>query len=190
MMLHVKKITKLLWITWFICFFSLLLLSIFTIYKYQTFIKAHNNEYVLSWPGILPDNKLYKLKVLRNKIIEKMILSPVKKVEFDLLIADKTIYASKMLLDKGETALAKETVLKGENYYSMLVQDYNQALLQDKKIPKELDRKITFAAQKHQQVFQQAQKKLSHEDKKAFEAAENFSKINYGFIEGLRKSKK
>ena len=146
-------------------------------------------SYNLAWPGILPDNPFYKVKVLRNKIIEKMIISPAKKVEFDLLMADKTIFASKLLLDKGEIPLAKETVLKGENYYSQLVQDYNKVLLQNEKIPLVLDRKITLAAIKHQEIFKEVKSKLRSEDKKSFEAAENFSHINYEFIQELRTPK-
>lgn len=147
-------------------------------------------DYKLAWPGILPDNKLYKLKVLRNKIIEKMIINPVKKVEFDLLMADKTIYASQLLVNKGEIELAKETALKGENYYSILVQDYNNALLSGKKIPRDLDQRITKAALKHQEVFKEIEKKVSGADKEAFQAAHNFSIINFNFIEGLRHPKK
>ena len=147
-------------------------------------------EYPLAWPGILPDNKLYKLKVLRNKIIYKMIIDPVKKVEFDLLMADKTIYASKLLVDKGEIVLAKDTALKGENYYSMLVQDYNKALLSHKQIPSWLDRKITLAAIKHQEVFKQLEDAVTGEDKKTFQIVSKFSQINYDFILKLRKSKK
>src|SRR5438067_609054 len=112
-----------------------------------------SKSYQLAWPGILPDNRFFKLKVLRNKVIEKMITDPVKKVEFDLIMADKTIYASELLVRKGKIALAQETILKGENYYSNLVQHYNQALLQQKKIPQELDKKISLAALKHQEVF-------------------------------------
>lgn len=150
---------------------------------------ASTINYALPWPGILPDNKLYKVKVLRNKIIEKIIISPVKKVEFDLLMADKTIYASKLLIDKREIALAKDTVLKGENYYSMLVNDYNVALLQHKKIPADLDRKITLAALKHQEIFTEMEDKVNGEDKKTFEVVSKFSKINYQFIVGLRTPK-
>lgn len=147
-------------------------------------------DYSLAWPGILPDNNLYKLKVLRNKIIYKMIIDPVKKVEFDLLMADKTIYASKLLVEKGEITLAKDTALKGENYYSMLVQDYNHALLKGKKIPFSLDQKITLAAIKHQEIFNDLKSRVSGEDKETFQIVGNFSKINYGFIVGLRKSPK
>ncbi len=149
-----------------------------------------STEYTFPWPGILPDNKLlYKVKVLRNKIIGKIIIEPVKKVEFDLLMADKTIYASKLLVDKGEIDLAKDTALKGENYYSMLVQDYNKALLSHKLIPPWLDRKITLAAIKHQEVFKQLEDTVAGENKKTFQIVSKFSKINYDFIIGLRNSK-
>ncbi len=143
-------------------------------------------DYPLVWPGILPDNRLYKLKVLRNKIIYKMIINPVKKVEFDLLMADKTIYASKLLVDKGEIALAKDTVLKGENYYSMLVQDYNHVLLKGKKIPISLDQKITLAAVKHQEVFKSIINEINDKDKEAFEITSNFSKINIKILSEIR----
>lgn len=159
---------------------------------YFVFIpKALAVEYSLAWPGILPDNRLfYKLKVLRNKIIYKMIINPVKKVEFDLLMADKTIYASKLLFDKGEINLAKETVLKGENYYSILVQDYNRALLKGGRIPFSLDSKITLAVVKHQEVFKEMEDKVKEKDKETFQVVDNFSKINYQFIAGLRIPKK
>ena len=147
-------------------------------------------EYSLAWPGILPDNRLYKLKVLRNKIIYKIIINPVKKVEFDLLMADKTIYAGKLLIDKGEITLAKDTVLKGENYYSMLVQDYNHALLKGRKIPQNLDREITLAAIKHQEIFKKLENAVHGKDKETFKIVNNFSKINYDFILGLRNPKK
>lgn len=158
---------------------------------YFVFIpKAFAVDYSLAWPGILPDNKIYKLKVLRNKIIYRMIMNPVKKVEFDLLMADKTIYAGKLLVDKGEIALAKDTALKGENYYSMLVQDYNHALLKGKKIPIVLDKKITLAAIKHQEFFADLESKVREEDKETFKIVNNFSKTNYQFIVGLRNPKK
>lgn len=119
-----------------------------------------------------------------------MIVDPVKKIEFDLLMGDKTIYASKLLVDKGEIVLAKDTALKGENYYSMLVQDYNHALLKGKKISQDLDRKITLAARKHQEIFTDLESRVNGEDEETFKIVNNFSKINYEFIVGLRIPKK
>lgn len=156
----------------------------------QNVIPTNTIQYDLAWPGILPDNPLYKLKVLRNKIIYKMIIDSVKKVEFDLLMADKTIYASKLLVEKGKIELAKDTVLKGENYYSMLVQDYNKALLQNEKIPENLDRNITLAAIKHQEIFENLKNKVGDKDKETFEVVIKFSRINFDFISGLRSPRK
>lgn len=155
----------------------------------QTPPNVRGIDYSLQWPGILPDNRLYKLKVLRNKIIAKIIINPVKRVEFDLLMADKTIYASKLLAEIGKIDLSKETALKGENYYSMLVQDYNKALLSHEQIPFQLDRKITLAAIKHQEVFKQLEDTVTGENKKTFQIVSKFSKINYDFIVGLRNPK-
>ncbi len=143
-------------------------------------------DYMLSWPGILPDNKIYKLKVLRNKIISMMLVSPVKKIEFDLLMADKTIYASKLLVDKRKISLAKDTALKGENYFSILVSDYSKTVFSGKKIPQELDMKINLAAIKHQEVFNSIINKVNNRDKKTFEITNNFSKTNYKLILEIR----
>lgn len=145
------------------------------------------SAYELPDPGMLPNHPFYKLKVLRNKITEKIILTPIKKIEFDLLMADKTINASHILFSKGYTELAKETALKGENYYSMLVQDYNKALLKGKTIPKRLDKNITESAIKHKEIFRQLADIANEHDKEIFETTYKFVDINYSFIEGLRK---
>jgi len=143
-------------------------------------------NYSLAWPGILPDNKIYKLKVLRDKVIAKMIISPIKKIEFDLLMADKTIYASQLLVDKNEVNLAKDTALKGENFFSILVIDYSRAVSIHLKIPRDLDMKIDLAAIKHQEVFDFIINKVNVGDKKMFEIANNFSKTNYNLILEIR----
>src|SRR3989344_5053703 len=80
-----------------------------------------NVDYNLAYPGMLPDSPLYKLKVVRDKITEKLINDPAKKIEFYLLQTDKQILATSMLVDKNAINLAKETALKGENNYSKLV---------------------------------------------------------------------
>ncbi len=45
------------------------------------------SEYALPYPGILPDNVLYNLKVFRDKVFEFLIIDPVKKADFYLLQA-------------------------------------------------------------------------------------------------------
>jgi len=172
-----------------VAFFIYLVIEVRNVEDSNIKLEAQSNDYTFPSPGMMPDSKLYKLKVLRNKIVEKLIIGYVKKIEFDLFMADKIIYASKLLMEKGKIDLSKETALKGENYYSMLVQNYNMALLSHEQIPSWLDRKITLAAIKHQEVFKHLENKVTGEDKKTFQIVSKFSKINYDFIVGLRNPK-
>lgn len=141
--------------------------------------------YQFPWPGILPDHPLYKLKVLRNKIIAKIIYSPAKRVEFDLLMADKTLYASKLLLDKGQGELAKETALKGENYFSILVEDYARAKQKSEKIPWQLRAHIDRAYEAHQQLISYLRQKSAEADKKTYQDIDFFSDENYRVLQNL-----
>lgn len=145
-------------------------------------------EYQLPWPGILPDHPLYKAKVLRNKVIAKMIITPVKRVEFDLLMADKTLYAATLLLDKGNSELAKETALKGENYFSLLVSDYGTVLAKKIQMPLRLNEKIDNAYNAHQLLIANLKDKASHDDKIIYDQIDYFSKTNYQMIVEIRKN--
>src|SRR6266480_33070 len=71
-------------------------------------MKTEKNDYQLAYPGMLPDNPLYKIKVLRDKIMEKLIIDPQKKIDYYLLQTDKQIAMVAMLVDKKASALAKE----------------------------------------------------------------------------------
>ena len=76
-------------------------------------------SYPLPYPGILPDNPLYSLKMVRDKIILFLITDPYKKAQFNLLQADKRLQAGVFLIqsDKKKAELAISTISKGENYF-------------------------------------------------------------------------
>lgn len=167
--------------------FILTLLLVSGLFSFKERVKSVNQivyDYQFAWPGILPDNPLYKLKVLRNKIIYKMIYSPIRRVEFDLLMADKTLYASQLLFDKHEGELAKETALKGENYFSMLVPDYAKA---KQMIPRALDVKIDRAYIAHRQLIRDLITHSSAADSTVYLQVEYFSTTNYQMIQDIRK---
>lgn len=132
-------------------------------------------KYNLPYPGMLPDSPFYKLKVLRDKIMLVLIQDPMKKVEYHLLLADKRIQMAKILVNKGKTELAKETALKGENEYTLLVFLFKDV---QKKPNKALFDKLELAALKHQEVLRGITTKLKGEDKKNFETVIEFSKRN------------
>lgn len=151
----------------------------------KSVVIAAESAYQFAWPGILPDHPLYKVKVFRNKVIAKMLITPVKRVEFDLLMADKTLYAAKLLMDKQKFALAKDTALKGENYFSTLVSDYAKV---SKEVPKDLNDRIDLAFEAHQVLIRHFIEVARDEDKQSYKDIDYFSKINYQMIVEIRKN--
>ncbi len=73
--------------------------------------------YTLPYPGLLPDNPLYFLKIIRDRITEFATRDNLKKAEFYLLTSDKRIAMATALAKKGRDKLAVDTFTKGEKYF-------------------------------------------------------------------------
>lgn len=118
-------------------------------------------DYPLPYPGILPDNPLYPLKMARDKIILFLINDPDKRVEFNLLQADKRIEAGVYLAnqDKKNGQLAVTTIEKGENYYHDAVQQ-EIGLQSQGKDTNNMLATLDHAASKHLLVMSQLQQTL------------------------------
>lgn len=82
------------------------------------------SNYTLPYPGILPDNPFYRLKMIRDGIVLFLITDSYKKAQFQLLQADKRLQAGVALIekDKQTVPLAISTISKGENYFSQAIQ--------------------------------------------------------------------
>lgn len=133
-------------------------------------------KYDLPYPGsILPDNPLYKLIVLRDKIILLITGDVQKKADYHLLLADKKIQMAQILVDKGEINLAKDTTLKAEDEITQLTFELKGKYT---KPSKDLYDRLQRASQKHQEILTQIINKVSSKDKKTFETVLGFSKRN------------
>jgi hypothetical protein len=80
-------------------------------------------DYNLPYPGILPGNPIYSLKVIRDKIVELMITDPTQRSVFYLLQADKRLAASLLLFDSGNAELGEQTLSKSQNYLEMSLEE-------------------------------------------------------------------
>lgn len=132
-------------------------------------------KYDLAFPGVLPDHPFYKLKVLRDKITLFLTRDTMKKAQYHLLLADKRIHMSAILADKGQIELAKETALKGENEYTLLVFLFKDEV---KKPDKKLFERLKKAALKHQEVLRSIIDKVDKKDEKTFATVLEFSQRN------------
>lgn len=179
--------------------FIFLLLLIFVLFSTETALgketsgkemdissKSATIKYDLAYPGILPNNLLYKLKVLRDKITAALITDPMKKAEFYLLQADKGILATAILVDKHEIKLAEETALKAEHNMTLLTDELKKIT---KKPSSDFTNKLRVASLKHQEVLSSLTKRVASDDKKTFVTVLNFSKTNLQTIEKFEKKK-
>src|ERR1035437_8722180 len=76
-----------------------------------------NVQYDLPYTGILPDSPLYFLKALRDNVLGLLITDPLKKADYDLLMADKRLGGAETLLIKDKNDLAITTLSKSGNYF-------------------------------------------------------------------------
>ncbi len=93
-------------------------------------LKPERVNYEFPYPGMLPDNPFYFLKVLRDGVVKILINDEMKMARFSLLNAEKRGYSAKLLVDKNKDSLAVETLSKGNNYLNdclAAVRNYQQS---------------------------------------------------------------
>lgn len=78
-------------------------------------------DYPLPYPGILPDNFLWPLKALRDRVWLFLTTDPAKKADLLLLFANKRIGAAKALVDGGKFDLGVSTATKAEKYLEQAI---------------------------------------------------------------------
>jgi hypothetical protein len=111
-------------------------------------------QYDLPYTGILPDNPLYFLKALRDNVLGLMITDPLKKSDYDLLMADKRLGGAQALFNKGENDLAITTLSKSGNYFYQAIQQAIIAKIQGNSV-NDIGSRLLTASLKHQQVILQ-----------------------------------
>ncbi len=137
-------------------------------------------KYDLAFPGMLPDNPFYKIKVLRDRLAADFITDPIQKIEFYLRQTDKGILAAAMLVDKNNIVLAHETALKAEHNNTLLT--YELYRLTDKQ-DEAFFTKLKTAAAKHQEVLGVLMSRVGEADRQVFAQVIEFSKRNVQTIE-------
>ena len=110
-------------------------------------------DYNLAYPGkILPDNPLWPLKALRDRVWLWITTNDSRKAELQLLFADKRIAMSKILFEKGKPEEAYSTLTKAEKYLAeaSVGEKANREKGMD---TSEFLMRLTWASLKHAQVI-------------------------------------
>ncbi len=109
-------------------------------------------DYALPYPGMLPDNPLYFLKVARDQALGYFITDPTQKSFYFLLLSDKRLGAGAVLVKLGKQDLGKTTLSKGEQYFSAAV-DLAIVAKKSGKDVSDLLAKLTIAGAKHSEIL-------------------------------------
>ena len=116
-------------------------------------------DYKLAYPGkVLPDNPLWYIKVVRDKIWLFFTFDKTKKSELNLLFADKRLYSAIELFKNNKPDLGLSTLSKAEKYL-------DSAVSSDAKNPDYL-KKLALASLKHREVIDKEILPITPEDLK------------------------
>jgi hypothetical protein len=114
-------------------------------------------EYVLPYPGkVNPDSVLWYPKVVRDKAWYAFTFNSQKKMELNLLFADKRLNSALDLFKNNKPDLGMTTLTKAEKYLE-------RALPQNADNPEYL-KKIALASLKHREVIEKEILPLAPED--------------------------
>lgn len=139
--------------------------------------KTPDINYQLPFQGsVLPDSPLWPLKALRDKAWLSLTANHLKKAEIALLFADKRLAMSETLFKENKTDPAVSTLLKGEKYLEIAVNEESIAR-KDGMDTSTFLIKISLAALKHRQMIEEDLIPLAPEGAKpAMVKAEDYSK--------------
>jgi hypothetical protein len=138
-----------------------------------------NINYELPYAGtVLPDNPLWNLKALRDKIWYAITISPLRKAELALLFSDKRLAAAQTLFENKKANTAISTLTKGEKYLETAVEDEKAASAKGFDTSEFLN-KLATAALKHREVIESLMPLVPEDGKPLVIKTENYSKNTY-----------
>ena|SRR3989338_3968217 len=142
----------------------LLAILLFTIFNKPSFAKegvmnatesakvgTSSSEYKLPHPGMLPDNPLYKIKTLRDKIMVFFIRDPMDLAEKHIQLADRQLYEALKVAEKGNIPLAVHTAFKGEHQMTLATSQIRN--IETIEELSEIKEKSLSASQKHRELL-------------------------------------
>jgi hypothetical protein len=138
-------------------------------------------DYTFVYPGkVLPDNPLWSLKALRDKILYLITSNSLKKAERVLLYSDKRLLASQELFRKNKPDIALSTLSKGEKYLEIATSQEGIAR-QNGIDTKDFLVKLANASLKHRQVIEEMMSLVPEDGKPNVVRSLDYSKDSYKY---------
>jgi hypothetical protein len=139
-------------------------------------IEAKKIDYILPYPGILPDHPLYFVKVVRDKFIDFFTRDYLKKAQLYLLYSDKKTNMAIQLTKKGKWALMITTISKGEKYTLKLIELLETSKKQGVSPNNNFVLKCKLSNEKHREVIENLLKDTPQGERKNIEEVLNLNR--------------
>lgn len=131
----------------------------------QTPVNPTPVDYQLPFPGILPDHPLYTLKKIRDWLLFTFNSNPVKKIELNLLFADKKIGMAQNLVEKKQFSLGLDIILESQTDLLKSAQELPD-LSENNLLPVGLPDKIELSTKKHREIINELKSQIPNEYEK------------------------
>jgi len=144
-------------------------------------VEVDQDEYILPYPGILPDHPLYFLKQLRDNILDFLIVDSYRKVEFYVLQADKRLNMALFLYEKDEASeLASKTIFDASAYLEKALTQLSSLNADNDGYQGVVDI-FSRSVVKHIEMYQLKKEEVENGDEMLDKAIENITKIQDAF---------
>jgi hypothetical protein len=128
-----------------------------------------NNEYMLPYPGILPDHPLYFIKNFRDKLMEMLISDSVKKGQFYLLQSDKFLSMSLVFGGNNKWTDTQKMVSNSMGQMEKSIASFKQAKSGETPISGSDTDRLIRSLDKHTQVIKELINKSNQSVKQTLE---------------------
>jgi hypothetical protein len=126
------------------------------------------SEYILPYPGILPDHPLYFIKQIRDRIMESLISDPVRKIEFYILQGDKLTNSGIFLNAKNKETLTTEVFSGASKSMEKAIKAATFMISQGKVIPGYITDRLNNSLAKQEEVLTELADKAADPQKSRF----------------------
>src|SRR3990167_7791207 len=144
-----------------------------------------STEYILPYPGMLPDNPIYKLKTARDRLLIMFISSPANRADKYISLADRLFVEALKVAEKDKISLAVHTAFKAEHQMTLAVSSIVN--IDSPEQFKEIKEKTLLASQKHRELLAGIADRVKSDN----DAANNVEKIvqfSYENDESIRRT--
>ncbi len=168
-----KKISLILF---YLLFFIIIVPLIFSVmvnspvlYSQTISLSDRKVIYELPFPGILPDNPLYPVKMVRDRLLDLITRDNIKKAELYFLYSDKRAAMAISLTNIGKAKLAISTLTKGEKYSEKIPNLLKNAKEQGVTPSENLLYKLKLSNDKHREIIETIAKQIPQGQEKDIE---------------------